>query len=256
KDAQSGSFRSEDRLLSGIWDICGRAVRNCAQESYVDCPSREKGQYLGDNTITGHAHLYLSGDSRMVRKALRDFALSTAVCPGMMAVAPGNFMQEIADFSCQWPMQLLTYYRHTGDAEFLREMLPYAEGIVEYFRKYRRADGLLADVKDKWNLVDWPDNLRDGYDFPLTRPAGDGCHNVINALYYGCMKSVQEIKDELQMEYEDALPGFKTAFLAAFYRPESRLFTDAVNSGHSSLHAVVFPLLFGLAPEEAVTALV
>lgn len=253
---QSGIFRSEEWLLNGIWDICCRAVQSCAQESYVDCPSREKGQYLGDNTVIGHAHLYVSGDSRLVRKALCDFALSTTICPGMMAVAPGNFMQEIADFSCLWPMQLLTYYRHTGDTAFLQEMLPFADGIVDYFRKYQRADGLLADVKEKWNLVDWPENLRDGYDFPLTRPVGDGCHIVINALYYGCMKTVQEIKDELQVAYEDRLPAFKAAFLAAFYRPEIGLFADAENSAHCSLHAGVLPLLFGLAPEQAVPALV
>ncbi|SDE36890.1 Alpha-L-rhamnosidase N-terminal domain-containing protein [Paenibacillus sp. UNCCL117] len=255
-DGTAGRFRSDDGLLDGIWDICARAVRNCAQESYVDCPSREKGQYLGDNTVIGHSHLYVSGDPRMVKKALRDFALSTAVCPGMMAVAPGNFMQEIADFSCQWPMQLLTYYRHTGDLAFLREMLPYADGIVAYFRQFSRSDCLLENVKEKWNLVDWPENLRDGYDFPLTRPVGNGCHQVINALFYGCVKTGQQIKDVLGIPYEDELPALRSAFAAAFYRPDTRLFADSEHSGHSSLHACVFPLLFDLAPAEAVPALV
>ena len=69
-------------------------------------------------------------------------------------------------------------------------MLPIAEGAVDYFKRYERNDGLIEKVTDKWNLVDWPDNLRDGYDFELTKPIGDGCHNVINAYYYGAMTTV------------------------------------------------------------------
>ncbi|MGG1550283.1 family 78 glycoside hydrolase catalytic domain [Paenibacillus ferrarius] len=249
-------FKSQDPILQGIWDICERAVRNCTQESFLDCPSREKGQYLGDNTVIGHAHLYLSGDPRMWKKALHEFALSSAVCSGLMAVVPGNLMQEIADFSCQWPMQLLTYYKLTGDRTFLAEMLPYAEGVVAYFSRYQREDGLLEHVKEKWNLVDWPDNLRDGYDFPLTRPVSDGCHTVMNAFYIGCIGAVQEMKDILEISYEDALPDLTKAFRQAFFRPAARLFADAEFTDHASLHANVLSLFFGLAQEEAVPSIV
>ncbi|KRF10251.1 hypothetical protein ASG89_01580 [Paenibacillus sp. Soil766] len=249
-------FKSQDPILQGIWDICDRALRNCTQESYLDCPSREKGQYLGDNTVIGHAHLYLSGDSRMWKKALHEFALSSAVCPGLMAVVPGNLMQEIADFSCQWPMQLLTYYKLTGDRAFLLDMLPYAEGVVAYFNCYQREDGLIEHVKEKWNLVDWPDNLRDGYDFPLTRPVSDGCHAVMNAWYVGAIRAVQDIKDILAIAYDDVLPALKQAFRHAFYCPEAHVFADSKLTKHASLHANVLSLLFGLAPEEAVPAIV
>lgn len=255
-DEDACVFETSDPLLGRIWSICRRGVQLCAQENYMDCPSREKGQYLGDNSVIGHTHLYISGDSRLFRKSIEDFALSSAVCPGLLAVAPGNFMQEIADFSLQWPMQLLLYYRHSGDEAFLRAMHPTAEGVLSHFRQYARADGLLENVKDKWNLVDWPDNLRDGYDFPLTRPVGDGCHNVINAFYYGCIQAVQEIRDLLGVRYEDELPALKQSFRDAFYRPDAGRFADAETSSHVSLHANVLPLLFGIAPDEAVPSIV
>ena len=174
------AFQTDDPLVRGIWSICKNAVRNCSQEAFLDCPSREKGQYLGDLTVTAHALYCLTGDTKLFKKALLDFSHSTVICPGMMAVAPGNFMQEIADFSLLYPYQLLLYYRFTGDKEFLRDMLPYAQGISEYFDRFRREDGLIENVKTKWNLVDWPQNLRDNYDFDLPQPVvGDGCHNVI-----------------------------------------------------------------------------
>ncbi len=255
-DPDACRFESADTLLGQIWDICVRGVQLCAQENFVDCPSREKGQYLGDNTVLGHTHMYISGDLRLFKKAIRDVALSAAVCPGLLAVAPGNFMQEIADFSLQWPMQLLLYYQHSGDIDFLREMYPVAEGLLAYFRKFARMDGLLEDVKEKWNLVDWPDNLRDGYDFPLTRPVSDGCHNVINAYYYGCIQTVQTIRDILNIPYEDELPALKRSFIAAFYRPEARLFADSTVSEHHSLHANMLPLLFHMAPADSIPSIV
>ncbi|MCU6710238.1 glycoside hydrolase family 78 protein [Paenibacillus sp. J5C_2022] len=249
-DEAACSFESSSELLDNIWNICKNGVKYGSQENYVDCPSREKGQYLGDNTIITHAHTYLSGDLRLFRKSLMDFALlSSRVCPGMMAVAPGHLMQEIADYSLQWPMQLLRYYWHSGDRDFLEDMLPVAERIISHFQKYERQDGLLANVADKWNLVDWPKNLRDGYDFEVDRPA-EGCHNVINAFYYGAMKAVAEIRSILYGEDSSHLEYFKEAYRHAFYQPATGLFADAEGSEHCSLHANALPLLFRLVPEE------
>ena len=76
----------------------------------MDCPCREKGQYLGDFTVSGLSHLYLTGDFEMYRKTLFDFAESTKVSKGIMAVAPGSYMQEIADFSLQYPLQVMNYF--------------------------------------------------------------------------------------------------------------------------------------------------
>jgi hypothetical protein len=250
---QACRFESSYSRLNAIWSICANGVRYGTQENYVDCPSREKGQYLGDNTIITHAHAYLTGDLRMYRKALEDFTLLAGeLCPGLLAVAPGHYMQEIADFSLQWPMQLLRYYKLSGDVDFLRSMHPVAEGVLAYFAQYLGEDGLLHSVNGKWNLVDWPDNLRDGYNFNLVNGEADGCHNVINSFYYGALQAVGEIRQALGLPLADeGLEAFRQAFLERFYRPEKGLFADAVGSEHCSLHANALPLLYGLAPEEA-----
>ena len=140
----------------------------------------------------------------------------------MMAVAPGSFMQEIADFSLLYPLQLLHYYHLTGDISFVKEMLPIAEGVVDYFKRYERNDGLIEKVTDKWNLVDWPDNLRDGYDFELTKPIGDGCHNVINTYYYGAMTTVNKLRGLLDLGKKYESEEIKVSFLKAFYNEETK----------------------------------
>ena len=255
-DDKKCKFHTSNQLLNDIWNMCKNGVKYCSQETFVDCPSREKGQYLGDCTVTTHAHLYLSGDLRLLKKSLKDFALSAHICPGIMAVAPGSFMQEIADFSLQWPLQLLNYYQQSGDMEFLKEMAPVAEGILKYFDKYKRNDGLLENVKEKWNLVDWPPNLRDDYDFDLSDVVGDGCHNVINAFYCGAVKTVNEIRDLVGIKYGDEFPKLKEAFIKAFYREDIKLFADSTISNHTSLHSNMLPLFFGLVPDEALSSVV
>lgn len=258
-DEEACKFESSNHLLNSIWSICKNGVKWGTQENYVDCPSREKGQYLGDNTIITHAHSYLSGDLRMFRKSLEDFALLSArVCPGLLAVAPGHYMQEIADFSMQWPIQLLRYYQFSGDRTFLETMYPIAERMLKYFEAYQEQDGLLHSVNDKWNLVDWPKNARDGYDFSLEMGNIRGCHNVINAFYYGAQLAVWKIRKELNLPSpaDESKSRFRTAFIQKFYDSERKLFVDAEGSMHASLHANVLPLLFGLSPKEAIPSIV
>lgn len=249
-------FESSDSLLNNIWNICKNGVKYGSQEGFLDCPSREKGQYLGDATVTAHTHSYISGDLRLYKKQLNDFALSSFICPGLMGVAPGSFMQEIADYSLQLPLQLYNYYMLSGDFEFLKEMYPIAERMIKYFRKYERYDGLLENVKDKFNIMDWPSNLRDGYDFDLSPIPGDGCHNVINAFYCGAVKVFGEIKKILGMEPDDQFTGLKKAFIDTFFNKKTGLFVDSTVSSHSALHSNALALFYELVPEEAVESVV
>ncbi len=247
-DDTSCRMESADPMLNKVWAICKNAVKYGTQEGYLDCPSREKGQYLGDATVTALSHAYLTGELAMYQKCLTDFARSAAICPGLMATAPGSFMQEIADYSLQWPAQLMQYYDLSGDLHFLREMLATAQGILAYFARWARADGLLEDYNDKPIMVDWPSNLRDGYDSALMPDYQPGCNTVLNAFYIGAVQAVARMEKQLGVAGDRGLPALQQAFVKAFYREKTGLFVDTAQSGHSSLHANALPLYFGLVP--------
>lgn len=249
-------LKEADEELKRIFTICKNAVKYGTQEGYLDCPTREKGQYLGDAVVTAHSQAWLTGKTDMLRKCIDQFAQSAKICPGLMAVAPGSQMQEIADFSLLWSQLLLLDYRFTGDVEFMRRYYPVAYDIIRYFEKYQRYDGLLDRVWEKWNLVDWPENLRDGYDMvlddiedPVMAPE---CHNVINALYIGAIKTLSEIENILGLENSREWEPLRDAYVRAFYDPEKKLFRDSEKSEHSALHANVYALYFDIVPPEAV----
>ncbi len=238
--------------LQEIWELCVHTLRCGVQEGFLDCPTREKGQYLGDFTVSGLAYLYLTGDREIYRKTLVDFARSGKVCKGLLAVAPGSFMQEIADFSLQYPLQVWHYYRYTGDRDTLEELYPTVCGVMEYFADYEREDGLLVAVDEKWNLVDWPKNLRDDYEIGgEDRETPNPCHNVLNAFYIGAIQAFDQIRQVLGMPACGKEKRVTAAYLSAFYDSRKRLFADTQQKNHFALHSNVLPAVFRIAPVES-----
>lgn len=247
------TIQTEDERLKQIFELCKNTIKYGTQEAYLDCPTREKGQYLGDALISARAHIWLSGSVEMLRKCISQFAQTAAICPGLMAVAPGSYMQEIADFSLLYGEFLLMDYQFTGDKEYLAEYYPAAKGVVSYFRKFEKENGLLYQVGEKWNLVDWPENLRDHYDFILSRPVVEpGYHNVVNALYAGSVKTLAQIERILGYPPSCSWENLKNAYVEMFYRPEKKLFADSAYSDHTAVHSNLYPLYFGFVPDEAI----
>jgi len=246
------TLKTDDIRMEQIFSLCKNTVKYGTQEAYLDCPTREKGQYLGDAVITARSQVWLTGSTEMLRKCIDQFSQTAMVCPGLLAVAPGSVMQEIADFSLLWPELLMTDYFFTGDKKFLAQYYSVADGILNYFSKYAGQDGLLNQVAEKWNLVDWPENLRDNYDFSLTRPiVGLGYHNVINALYVGAVKTVSQIEEKLGYSPRD-WTALRDAYCRMFFREESGVFADSAVSSHASVHSNIYALYFGLVPKEHV----
>ncbi len=257
-NAEASSFHSSNELLNRIWELCANGAKQGTQDTYLDCPTREKGGYLGDAYVTGQTHLYLTGDPKIFRKALQDFADSARICPGLMAVAPGNLMQEIADYSLLWPILLERYYMWTGDLQFIQEKQPILDGLLAYFARYENADGLLENVDEKWNLVDWPDNLRDGYDYDR---AAKGVNTVLNGFYHGCIESAVHLcafagRPAEAAKLRQKVDRLEQSMNQKLLDRNTGLFIDAQGSQHSALHANALPLMFGIEPSGGITPLV
>lgn len=243
-------YSTDNEKLKRILRLCADTVKYGTQECYVDCPTREKGQYLGDVSVSARAQAVLTGKTDMMKKAIREFCVSSFICDGIMSVSHSARMQEIADYSLQLPAQICWVYSMDGDIEFVRYTEPYVTGMLKYFLRYANTELLLDGVDEKWNLVDWPANLRDGYDFPLTRPIGKGIHNVINAFWYGFLKSTDELYRIVGKTETGLTEKVGASFKKAFYNEKTGLFTDSPSTEHSAIHSNVLPLLFGLCDGE------
>lgn len=239
-------FRSTDPLLDRIWTLCAEALTWCAQEGSVDCPNREKGQYLGDMSHFLQTHALYSGDTRLMRKALGQFAATARVTPGLLSIAPGNFNQEIADFSLLFPEQIEFLFWQTGDRALLDEFLPVAEGVLTHYGRFADARGLLAiPPGEAWDLVDHPfDTMADGYDRKDGEP-----HAVLNLLWYGAHETVARLRRWAGLAPADNAP-LRRAIQDAFFDAGQGVFVDRRGSKHASLHANAMALYAGAADQE------
>lgn len=244
------SYQTGNADLQRVIELCKNTIKYGTQECYMDCPTREKGQYLGDLSVSARAQVALTGDTEMMKKAITDFFNSSFICPGIMAVSTSSFMQEIADYSLQLPAQVCWVYSVDNDLNFVRFAEPYLTDMLKHFKKYMNDDYLLDGVSDKWNLVDWPDNLRDGYDFPLTKPIGKGLHNVINAFWCGFLQSMDEVYSILEMPLTELTKRAEESYVKHFYNPKTNLFCDTPAFSHSAIHSNILPLLFNLGINE------
>lgn len=252
-DMSKHYFQSSDEDLSKIWNICVNGVKLCSQEGFLDCPSREKAQYLGDAVITSRSFLWLTGDTSLTKKSLFDFCASSKIEPGLTAVAPSGFIQEFAEYSLQYPLMLWEYYRHSGDKECLRSALERCVlGLLDYFEEFEGENGLLNNTGPKPILIDWPKNLRDNFDYEngLKKP-----NSVVNAFYYGAIQVTLRMLNEIGMDDEKLRKKAEKVFQSyqeVFLDREKRLYRDVMDSNHYSLHSNALPLYFGLVKDDAV----
>lgn len=243
---QKAIYKSINADFNNIIKLCVNTVKYGTQEIIPDCPTREKGSYLGDFCISGRAQALLTGDTTFLKKTILDFCRTSFICKGLMSVATSSFMQEIADYGLIFPLLVLWTYKFDGDIDFLKSVEPTLKGMYEYFASFDRGDGLIENLYGQWNLVDWPANLRDGYDFPLTKPIRDGVHNALNALWIGFLKVMNEIEAICGNEKVAETDEVIRSFYKAFYNDETGLFCDSESKTHSAVHSNIFPLLFGI----------
>ena len=240
-----------DEKLLQVWELCIRSLKYGSQEVIQDCMEREKGNYLGDGCYTALAHAIITKDTALFKKLFDDSLRSSFINKGLMTCAACSFMQEIAEFPLMMYYAMYSYYRLTGDKEYLVMHYNQLCEILDFYKdEYMNEDCLLSNL-DKWCVVEWPNEYRDGYDADLTEgQITTDVHNVINAHYIGAIKYLNKISDILGYDrYCDEKP-FLDAFTKAFYNEDKKLFKDNVRSEHISLMSNVFPLMYDLCPDK------
>ncbi len=243
--------RSDEKSLA-VWKLCVDSLHYGVQEVIQDCMEREKGYYLGDGCYSLLAYCLLTRDYTLMEKFFDDFLRTSFVNRGLMTCAACSFMQEIAEYPLIMFTLLLEYCCLTGNREYVRERYAAFVDILDFYREeYADADGLLNHL-DKWCVVEWPANVRDGYDVDLTE--GKRCdtrHNVINAYYIGAIKSLNRVAELIgEKPCMDPAP-LEAAFIKAFYDPEEQLFRDSDVSTHISLPGNVYAAFYELFPDRA-----
>jgi hypothetical protein len=176
---QVASFKSNDSSLQQIWDVGWRTARLCAGETYYDCPYYEQLQYEGDTRIQSLISLYVTGDDRLMRKALLDFHHSRVPEGLTQGRYPSNRLQVIPPFSLYWVSMIYDYWLHRQDPEFLKQFLVGVQGVLDWYEKNIDSTRNMLGPMKWWNFTDWDKSFKNG----VPDGATDGNSSVISLQY-------------------------------------------------------------------------
>lgn len=240
-DDKTARFECSDAALNAVWALCHHTMKaTSAFGVYID-GERERIPYEADAYINQLSHYACDLDPRVARATFAHL-LRNPTWP--------------TEWSLHMPMMAAADYRATGDAVLARD---HWESLTrKLLREKARPDGLLRATA----IVDWPSGERDGYDNGKPAPGdrrqiGPEINTVANAFYYHALRETALLARALDKnaeadQLETSARRVHEAFNHVFFDPARRVYIDGEGSTHASLHANMFPLAFGLVPEEHV----
>jgi len=227
----NSSFESCDPVLDRIWDLCKysmKATSFCGV--YVD-GDRERIPYEADAYINQLSHYAVDREYTLARYS-HEYLLAHPTWP------------------TEWKQHsvLIAWadWMYTGNSESLAQHydLLKAEKTLEH---RARPDGLL-DTEGLRDIVDWPKEERDGYEFKEV-------NTVVNAFYYKTLLQMADIaaalgKQSDANEYLAKAGNVKSVFNEVLFDTGRGIYLDGEGAEHASLHANMLPLAFGLVPKD------
>jgi alpha-L-rhamnosidase len=161
-------FACSDDGLNAIYESARWTCRLNTLDTFMDCPSRERGGWFHDGYWTALAAYTLFGDTSVNRRMCRQGAESqddpnrigpdgtvAMVYPATLTVQPNM----IPAHELFWVMQVGLDSRLTGETGFTQSMLPAVRRLFRGLAEWRNAECLidLPQGATWWNFIDWAD---------------------------------------------------------------------------------------------------
>jgi alpha-L-rhamnosidase len=259
-DDNSSAFSSSDTVLNKIWDLCKYTIKATSFAGiYVD-GDRERIPYEADAYINQLGHYYTD----------REYSIARLT---------NEYFIKHPTWPTEWILHTVPMFyndfMYTGNIE----------SVKAYYEKLKQKtlislsgnDGLISskncneqimvelgftDPKVKLgDIVDWPPAQKDtGWKLATTEGERDGyemkeINTVVNAFYIHGLFIMSELAGIVGNRNDSILFRTKAdATLKTFNNKllgtKTGIYVDGEGSEHSSLHANMIPIAFGLVPEE------
>ena len=249
---------ASDKSLAGIWDISLRTLRRCMQETYTDCPFYEQLQYAMDTRSQILYTYAISMDDRLARKAIDDF--SRALRPdGLINCSyPNMTVNVIPGFSIYYILMIHDHMMYFGDRELVKQYLPTADRILQFFASHMTCDGLVDKVGGVngqapfWSFIDWAEEWMPTQGMPHAGLLGP--LTMESLLLLLGLKAAAELAEYVENDRASDYRQRADELAAAIRRHcmrEDGMLTDGPGASELSQHTQVFGILTGvLTPEE------
>lgn len=261
-DYNMSSFTSSDTTLNQIWDLCKYSIKATSATGYYIDGDRERIPYEADAYINQLSHYSTDREYAMARKTV-------------------EYFMNHPTWPTEWLLHtiLMVYqdYYYTGNLELVNKYYDVLKNKT--LLKLAREDGLISsssnEVTDEFmkslgfenpknrlkDIVDWPPAQKDtGWKLSTNNGERDGyemlpINTVVNSFFYINMAQMAELAGILNKKSDKDLflkmaEKVKHTINEKLFDKNNGVYVDGEGSSHSSLHANMMPLAFGIVPEE------
>lgn len=240
-------FECSDPLLNRIWDLCKYSIKATTFAGiYVD-GDRERIPYEADAYLNQLSHYYCDADKQIARDTY-DYLMEKPTWPTEWA--PHMVFMAHAD------------WMHTGDAEWIKpryealktKLLMHRVGEDGWVRSDAKALGKVKGFNGERDIVDWPKSERDGYVFTEV-------NTVVNAFHLKAVEMMADLAAAIgnaseAADYRKRYADGAKRFHQQLWMRDKGCYRDGLGTDHASAHATLFPLAFGLVPDDCRAAAV
>ncbi len=256
-DDTDSEFISSDTVLNKVWDLCKYTMKATSFTGTFIDGDRERIPYEADALINQLGYYSVSRDFSIARHS-QEYLIHHATWP--------------TEWILQSVMMGWNDYLYTGNDESLQHF--YADLKAKTLSGLADGNGFISTTTGKvtpeiYQSIHLKDQLKDIVDWPHTGILGLGkneggetdgfvfkdVNTVVNAYYYFALKVMATIATQLDKPdeskiYSEQAAKLKQVFNSKLIGKKSKIYLDGIGTDHSSLHANMFPLAFGLAPEK------
>ncbi|WP_420582309.1 alpha-L-rhamnosidase C-terminal domain-containing protein [Reichenbachiella sp.] len=251
---EKATFNSDDPELNAIWDAAWLTLKNSSTDQFED-PYYEQLQYIGDTRIESLVSIFVSGDDRLMRKAIEQFDDSRMPNGLTQSRYPSYINQVIPTYSLLWIQMIHDYMIYRNDPAFIQNFLPGIKSVLGWFENKVDSTGMLANL-EWWNFTDWSAGFQNGIP-----PGADDGHSANVSLQYALalQKSAdifELLGQDLQAQaYRSQAKAIIEATLENCYDQEKELIAERPEKDIFSQHTNVFAILTDAVPEQQQAAL-
>lgn len=252
----ASGFVSSNNDLNAVYDLCKYStVANTFNGDYANS-ERERMMYEADCYIQQMGHYAVDREFAIARYSLENL-IYHATWPTEW-ISHSVFMAR-ADYLYTGNTDVISRYYDDIKAKTMTA-LQTEKGLIstrtgkqskEFLKSIHYNGAALRDI------VDWPNAA-----YMSTVPGGEtdnydfrDYNTVVNAFYYQSLVDMAKMSAAIGKKADASLltskaDSVKIAFNKNFFNPETGIYVDGIGSKHSSLHANMYPLCFGLVPTE------
>jgi hypothetical protein len=255
-DETASHFHSSDTVLNRIWELCKYAIKGTSfTGTYID-GDRERIPYEREALISQLGQYCVDREFSIARHS-HEYLITCSTWP------------------TEWIMQSVWMawndYMYTGNTASLKRF--YNDLKAKSLLGLKESNGLISTRTGKvtpelLNAIHYKGkSIRDIVDWPHTGILGLGkneagetdafvftdYNTVVNAYHYFSLELIARIAGALdnpqeQAEFTRLAQQMKKDFNSSFLDTKKGIYKDGINTEHTSLHANMFAMAFGLAP--------